>query len=154
MVNTFCEAPARFWSGSESGYKRDELVTTSHRIGSFSILSELTRFPKQDYPTAKGLDLREYLSHRGAEGEEETFTLEKKCLEASPRLSVLGQSSTHLCVSSETPDSRPRGGDALVASLLVFPPLYKSLPHILLHALLLEVSVLVVFILTVQIRLY
>ena len=60
MVNTFCEAPARFWSGSESGYKRDELVTTSHRIGSFSILSELTRFPKQYYPTAKGLDLREY----------------------------------------------------------------------------------------------
>lgn len=30
MVNTFYEAPARFWSGSESAYKRDELITTSH----------------------------------------------------------------------------------------------------------------------------
>lgn len=58
MVNTFYEALARFWSDSESEYKHDELITKSLRIGSFSILSELTRFPKQYYPSTKDLDLR------------------------------------------------------------------------------------------------
>ena len=151
MVNTFYEALATFWSGSESEYKQDELITKWLRIGSFSVLTELTRFPKQYYPTAKDLDLREYRHICYTEGLRE----KKRSLlwrRNASRRSWVRAAPTCAC-PWRPPDSSPRSGDALAASSLVFPPLYKSLPHTPLHALLFEVSVPVVFILTVQMRL-